>query len=54
MYIGVDVSKRTLDLAYYDGDTVDWKNGHIRVSNDSKGFKEIDKWLKKLKLEILT
>ena len=51
LYSGVDVSQRTLDLAYYDGDTVDWKNGHIRVSNDSKGFKEIDKWLKKLKLK---
>ena len=24
---GVDVSKKTLDLAYYDGETIDWKNG---------------------------
>lgn len=25
LYIGVDVSKKTLDLAYYDGETIDWK-----------------------------
>ena len=31
-YFGVDVSKKTLDLAYYDGETIDWKNTHIQVS----------------------
>ena len=25
LYFGVDVSKKTLDLAYYDGETIDWK-----------------------------
>ncbi len=41
LYIGVDVSKKTLDLAYYDGETIDWKNAHIKVSNDDAGFKKI-------------
>ena len=40
LYIGVDVSKKTLDLAYYDGETIDWKNAHIKVSNDTSGFKD--------------
>jgi len=48
LYIGVDVSKRTLDLAYYDGETVDWKNGHIQVKNEDSGFKGIEQWLMKL------
>lgn len=52
MYIGVDVSKRRLDLAYYDGVSVDWKNGHIMVNNDEAGFKKIGAWLKKLKLDV--
>lgn len=25
LYIGVDVSKQTLDLAYYDGESIDWE-----------------------------
>lgn len=45
LYIGVDVSKRWLDLAYYDGIIVDWKHGHIRVDNNENGFKQIEKWL---------
>ena len=43
LYFGVDVSKKTLDLAYYDGETIDWKNAHIKVSNDEAGFKKIAK-----------
>ena len=41
LYFGVDVSKKTLDLAYYDGEAIDWKNAHIKVSNDDAGFKKI-------------
>jgi transposase len=48
LYIGVDVSKRWLDLAYYDGVTVDWKQGHIRVDNKESGFLQIGRWLKKI------
>ena len=45
LYFGVDVSKKTLDLAYYDGETIDWKNAHIKVSNDDAGFKKIGSWV---------
>lgn len=48
LYIGVDVSKNWLDLAYYDGVVVDWKHGHIRVDNKESGYIQIDRWLKKL------
>ena len=48
LYIGVDVSKRWLDLAYYDGVGVDWKHGHIRVDNKESGFLQIGRWLKKI------
>lgn len=48
LYIGVDVSKKTLDLAYYDGETIDWKNAHIKVTNDDVGFKQIDTWVAKV------
>ena len=48
LFIGVDVSKRWLDLAYYDGVSVDWKQGHIRVDNKESGFLLIRRWLKKI------
>ena len=48
LYFGVDVSKKTLDLAYYDGETIDWKNAHIKVSNDDAGFKKIGSWIAKV------
>lgn len=48
LYIGVDVSKNWLDLAYYDGVVVDWKQGHIQVDNKESGYIQIDRWLKKL------
>ena len=48
LYFGVDVSKKTLDLAYYDGETIDWKNAHIQVSNDNAGFKKIGSWVAKV------
>ena len=48
LYFGVDVSKKTLDLAYYDGETIDWKNAHIQVSNDDAGFKKIGSWVAKV------
>lgn len=48
LYFGVDVSKKTLDLAYYDGETIDWKNAHIKVSNDDAGFRKIGSWVAKV------
>ena len=43
--IGVDVSKKTLDVALYRG-KVDWNDGHIKVSNNESGYKELKKWLR--------
>ena len=50
IYIGVDVSKNWLDLAYYDGVEIDWKSGHIRVDNNKSGYRRISLWMKKLQI----
>jgi len=42
--IGVDVSKKTLDVALFRG-KVDWNDGHIKIDNNSTGYKELKKWL---------
>ena len=47
IYIGVDVSKNWLDLAYYDGVEIDWKSGHIRVDNNKSGYRRISLWILK-------
>ena len=43
--IGVDVSKKTLDVALFHG-KVDWSEGHIKVDNNSSGYKELKRWLR--------
>ena len=43
--IGVDVSKKTLDVALYRG-KVDWNDGHIKVDNNGSGYRELKKWLR--------
>ncbi|KWW26491.1 MAG: hypothetical protein F083_3257, partial [bacterium F083] len=43
--IGVDVSKSTLDVALFRG-KVDWNEGHVKVSNNESGYKELKKWLR--------
>jgi transposase len=42
IFVGVDVSKNTLDIAVYGG------KDHIRVSNNSEGFKHLVAFLKSL------
>lgn len=42
--IGVDVSKNTLDVALFRG-KIDWNEGHVKVSNNESGYKELRKWL---------
>lgn len=44
-YIGIDVSKRTLDLVLYNAD-LGKKSPHLNVSNTKEGFNEIIEWLK--------
>ena len=48
IYIGVDISKKTLDLSVYGRKIEGGKCLH--VSNDKNGFKEIRAWLKRLGL----
>ena len=43
--IGVDVSKKTLDVALYRG-KVDWNDGHLKVDNNGSGYRELKKWLR--------
>src|SRR6185295_15751921 len=45
--IGADLSKKTIDFATSGGI-------HIKVSNDSAGYQEFTRWLKKQKIDILT
>jgi hypothetical protein len=46
-YIGVDVSKKTLDISVLKGKA---KLFHLRVSNDEKGLKALAKELKKYRI----
>lgn len=41
---GIDVSKSTLDIAFYDGHAIE-KNHHRKVSNDTSGFESMFKWM---------
>lgn len=45
-FIGIDVSKETLDFA------VSGTPNHVRTANSPEGFKELQKWLKSLKIEL--
>lgn len=45
--IGIDVSKKTLDVAFYDGKL----KSHKKVSNDVTGFQEMEVWLSSLSLD---
>lgn len=46
IFIGVDVSKETLDLAVYG------TKHHIRIANSSEGFKQLQAWLKSLQIAL--
>lgn len=46
IFIGVDVSKETLDIA------IQGTKNHIRVINKSEGFKELQSWLKSLEISL--
>ena len=37
LYFGVDVSKKTLDLAYYDGETIERRNSMFFGSHEGAG-----------------
>ena len=45
-FIGIDISKKTLDATMYDKASLK-KPKHIKVSNNLKGFRELIRWIKK-------
>jgi transposase len=46
IFVGVDVSKETLDVAIYG------TKNHIRIQNSSEGFKQLQAWLKSLNISL--
>lgn len=48
--IGVDVSKRTLDIALYTG-KFDLRKDHIKVDNDTDGYTKFEEWSKALSVD---
>ena len=44
--LGVDVSKHTLDISCAE------LNEHIKIQNDSRGFQQLRKWSKELKIDL--
>lgn len=49
-FVGIDVSKLTLDIVLYNGNKK--QSEHIQVDNNEKGFTKIIKWLKQLKCQL--
>ena len=50
-FIGIDISKKTLDVALYDSNKRQSEN-HAQVDNDPAGFSKILSWLKTKKVAI--
>ena len=46
IYIGIDISKRTLDLSVYKKEKT--KEENLHVTNDKNGFVKIVSWVKRL------
>jgi transposase len=45
-FVGVDVSKETLDVAIYG------TKNHLKIANNSEGFKQLQAWLKSLSISL--
>ncbi len=50
-FLGIDISKLTLDITIYDQGGIK-KSKHIKIDNNTKGFKELLKWLRKMKIDV--
>lgn len=50
IHIGIDISKKTLDLSIYGRERRD--SGFLHVTNDKKGFSKILSWVKGLKIQL--
>jgi hypothetical protein len=46
IFVGVDVSKETLDVAIHG------TKNHMRIANHSEGFKQLQAWLKSLSISL--
>lgn len=45
-FVGIDISKKTLDVTLFDKGGLK-KSKHVVVNNNLKGFKDLEKWIKK-------
>lgn len=51
-YIGIDISKKTLDASIFVENMDERRYPHLKVSNNKTGFKEIQKWARKEKVNL--
>jgi len=52
-FIGIDVSKKTLDVVVYDPAKKKADNdSHLLISNDEEGYKSLLKWFKDKKISL--
>lgn len=49
-FVGIDVSKSTLDVAYCDETSKLQKSNYIQVKNNESGFKSLLEWFKTNKI----
>lgn len=51
-FIGIDISKKTLDAYIFIENMDERKYPHLKVSNNKTGFMEIQKWARKEKIDL--
>lgn len=51
-FIGIDISKATLDVRLYDHQDNSRPENYIKISNDNTGFKTLLKWFKSKKIQL--
>lgn len=51
-YVGIDVSKKTLDVAVYDSSEKLKDENHIRVLNTKEGYRKILRWFRERKMKL--
>lgn len=50
-FIGIDISKKTLDVVHYDKSLLK-KSPYIQITNNVNGFKRLIKWLKEYNVDL--
>lgn len=51
-YIGIDISKKTLDASIFVENMDEKRFPHLKVSNNKTGFKELQKWARREKVNL--